>query len=141
MKRISIAALIIVALAATAAWGAAPTVKLSSTSLGRILTTGKGYTVYMFSADRRNHDACVAKSGCVGTWPPLTVKSKPVAGAGVSAKNLGTIKLPNGSRQVTYFGRPLYRYTGDSPGTTDYVGVNQFGGTWDALSASGKRVH
>ena len=54
---------------------------------------------------------------------------------------LGTIKLPNGARQVTYAGHPLYTYIGDSgPGDTSYVGVSQFGGRWFALTAAGHIV-
>jgi predicted lipoprotein with Yx(FWY)xxD motif len=42
---------------------------------------------------------------------------------------------------VTYAGHPLYLYVGDSrAGETGYVGIHQFGGIWDALSAQGKMV-
>lgn len=63
------------------------------------------------------------------------------AGRGLKARLLGTIKLPNGARQVTYAGHPLYRYSLDSSrAASDYVGANQFGGQWDALNATGHIV-
>jgi predicted lipoprotein with Yx(FWY)xxD motif len=139
VKRISIplAAILAVAVAAVAA-AATPTVKLANTHVGRILVNGRGFTLYAFSRDGHNKDVCVTKPGCTMTWPPLTTITKPTAGPGLKGKLLGTIKLPNGSRQVTYAGHPLYRYAFDSRGTTDYVGISQFGGEWDALTASGK---
>jgi predicted lipoprotein with Yx(FWY)xxD motif len=43
-------------------------------------------------------------------WPALTTKAAPVAGHGVDAKLLGTIKRPGIGRQVTYDGHPLYLF-------------------------------
>ena len=144
MKRISIpfiAMIATAALAVTAQAAGTPTVKLASTGIGKILVTGKGFTVYVFSADRRNHDVCVTKSGCATTWPPVTTKAQLVAGPGLNARLLGTVKLPSGARQVTYSGHPLYRYSFDSSrAATDYVGANEFGGHWDALNAAGRLV-
>lgn len=54
---------------------------------------------------------------------------------------LSAIKLSTGASQVTYAGHPLYLYRGDSgPGDTAYVGANEFGGSWDALDATGRAV-
>jgi predicted lipoprotein with Yx(FWY)xxD motif len=117
------------------------TIKLGNTSIGKILTKNSGFTIYTFTRDKKNKDSCVKVSGCTDVWPPVTTKAKPIAGSGVKASMLGTIKLPNGSLQVTYNGKPLYTYSADSgPRQTDYVGVRQFGGTWDAIGANGKVV-
>jgi predicted lipoprotein with Yx(FWY)xxD motif len=117
------------------------TIKLEKTSLGKILTKSSGFTIYVFTHDKKNKDTCVAISGCTDFWPPVTTKAKPIAGAGVKASLLGTIKLKSGKLQVTYNGKPLYTYTGDfGPRQTDYVGVSAFGGTWYAIGASGKVV-
>jgi|SRR5581483_8334845 len=116
-------------------------VKLRKTAVGQILTNGSGFTVYMFSRDKRNKDNCVHISGCIGFWPPVTTHGKPVAGPGVKASLLGSIKLHNGKSQVTYGGHPLYTYIGDAvPGETSYVGVLASGGTWYAVSASGAKI-
>ncbi len=149
MKRYLIA-LIAIASPAAAAVSAATagaaarrgtTIRLEKTSVGMILTANNGFTLYEFSRDRRNTDACVHISGCAAVWPAVTTKAKPVAARGVNAKLLGTITLRGGSRQVTYAGHPLYRYSGDSgPRQTAYVGVTASGGTWYAVSAKGARV-
>jgi predicted lipoprotein with Yx(FWY)xxD motif len=54
---------------------------------------------------------------------------------------IGTIRLANGKKQVTYAGHPLYTYVGDSaPGQTYYVNFFQFGGYWPAVNASGREL-
>ena len=117
------------------------TVKVSNSSLGRILVDGGGRTLYMFTKDRRGKDRCVTIQGCTSVWPPLTTNGKPVARSGAKASLLGTIKLPNGRLQVTYAGHPLYTYSADvMPHETDYVGSPQFGGTWYAVSSTGGKV-
>jgi predicted lipoprotein with Yx(FWY)xxD motif len=118
------------------------TIKLGKTSLGNVLTKNSGFTVYVFTRDKqKNKDTCVKVKGCTSIWPPVTTKAKPVAGKGVKTSLLGSIKLPNGSRQVTYNGHPLYGYIGDSAARqTDYVGIRQAGGIWYAINAAGKVV-
>jgi len=121
-------------------------VKLASTSLGKIAVKGSGFTLYIFTRDKKNKDNCYGKTDsfgdkCQSIWPPYIDKGKLVAGKGINASKLGTIKLRNGSKQVTYYGHPLYGYSGDGgPGETSYVGFNQFGGNWYAINGAGKTV-
>ncbi len=115
--------------------------EIRHTSLGAILATGRGLTVYMFTHDSIDHDTCVAISGCSGIWPLFTSNGRPSLGPGVKRSLVGAITVPGGARQVTYAGHPLYTYIGDSgPGDTSYVGQSQFGGRWFALSPSGHVV-
>lgn len=146
---LSLIAAAAVAAPAAVAQGAAPPAHAASaakleirhTSLGNILANGRGLTVYMFTRDSINHDSCVAINGCTGIWPPVTTSGAPTPGAGVKRSLLGTITLPGGTRQVTYAGHPLYTYIGDSgPGDTEYVGQQQLGGRWFALSPAGHSV-
>ena len=125
---------------ASAARTGAANIQLHNTRVGKILTTRNGFTVYAFTADKARKDVCVKRSGCTSLWPLVTTHGKPKAGKGVNRRMLGTIKV-NGKTQVTYGGHPLYKYSGDSSsGDTSYVGVNQFGGVWKALAASGKLI-
>jgi predicted lipoprotein with Yx(FWY)xxD motif len=145
VKRIPIllatTALVVFATSGVAGAKHSTTVKLSKTSLGKILVSGSGRTLYMFTRDARNNDRCARISNCLSIWPALTVKGKPTAGPGIKASLLGTIRLANGAKQVTYAGHPLYTYQGDTgPGETSYVGVNQFGGNWYALNTGGHKV-
>ena len=145
MKRrlIPLLTLLVLALSATAvsAAGRPAKIKLSGSSLGKILVNGSGATVYMFTKDGRNKDKCQSISGCTSIWPPVTTHGKPIAGPGINKRLLGTIKIAHGAKQVTYAGHALYTYTGDfGPAQTSYVGAMQFGGTWFALNAAGKKV-
>ncbi len=51
---------------------------------------------------------------CAVYWPPLLTSGRPVAGPGVDERALGFIFTPDGSRQVTYHGRPLYLFDKDA---------------------------
>jgi predicted lipoprotein with Yx(FWY)xxD motif len=134
---------------AAATAGAGPTarfarvakIQLRHTSLGKILVDSSGFTVYRFTKDTGDRNMCVKISECSGTWPAVGTSGKPVAGPGVNASLLSTIKLPNGSKQVTYAGHPLYRYSAATErAETSYAGAEQFGGRWYAVSAAGKFV-
>jgi predicted lipoprotein with Yx(FWY)xxD motif len=116
-------------------------IQLRRTSLGKILVDTSGFTVFRFSKDTGKKNTCVASRECSRTWPALTSSGKPTAGPGVNASLLSTIRLPNGSTQVTYAGHPLYRYAlASERAETSYVGVQQFGGKWYAVSATGSNV-
>jgi predicted lipoprotein with Yx(FWY)xxD motif len=119
----------------------ATTVKLRSTGVGKILVNSSGFTLYEFTKDSRNKNTCVSVKGCAKVWPPLTTTGSPKAGPGVKASLLSTITLSGGVKQVTYAGHPLYTYSESiEAGETSYVGVKHFGGSWDALSASGATI-
>jgi len=133
------------ALAATAAVatnvGAAqrPTVKVVRTaSLGKLLATPSGFTLYHYTDEKRGRIDC--KGACAKLWPPLLVKgsAKPLAGVGLMAAKLGTVKRPDGGVQVTYNGLALYRYAPDRK-AGDVKGQGLFK-TWYAIAPSGKIV-
>ena len=126
--------------AATARAARATEVVLHHTSLGTILTTSSGFTLYEFTRDRAGEDSCVKIHGCARVWPALETSGRPTAGAGVKASLLSSIRISGGAEQVTYDGHALYTYSADSRGSTAYVGVSAFGGSWYALSASGHTV-
>jgi predicted lipoprotein with Yx(FWY)xxD motif len=115
-------------------------VELHHTSLGSILTTTSGLTLYVFTKDHGAHNSCVKVKECAEVWPALKTSGTPTAGAGVRASLLTSIRIEGGVKQVTYAGHPLYLFKGDEPGDTAYVGIQQFGGAWDAINAAGKVV-
>jgi predicted lipoprotein with Yx(FWY)xxD motif len=116
-------------------------VQLRHTEAGKILVNSAGFTLYRFTRDSRGKDTCVMVMECPQIWPALTTTGRPQAGPGVKSSLLSTIKLPNGRKQVTYAGWPLYMYAPSSErGETAYIGFEAFGGKWDAVSATGKLV-
>lgn len=119
---------------APAASGGSPTAVDTATmsSMGTVLVTSKGFTLYRLNKDSTNHSVCTG--ACLQTWPPLLVSGggSPMAGSGVSG--LGTIMTPAGE-QVTYHGMPLYTFTGDtSPGQDHGQGVTDAWGTWFVIT-------
>jgi predicted lipoprotein with Yx(FWY)xxD motif len=112
------------------------TVSLSATKLGKILVASNGRTLYLFEKDKGGRSSC---SGiCATYWPPLTSATKPTGGAGLKASLLGRVHRSDGKWQVTYNKHPLYTFGLDTAaGQTHGEGLNDFGGSWYAVSASG----
>jgi predicted lipoprotein with Yx(FWY)xxD motif len=133
------AVLLVLTGTATAATVANTRVNVRTTSLGKILATAQGRTLYLFAPDKPGKSTCYGS--CAHYWPPLFVTGKPTAGAGVKASLLGVTTRKDGKHQVTYNGHPLYTYVGDSAaGKTSGEGLNLSGGLWWVVSPAGKAV-
>jgi predicted lipoprotein with Yx(FWY)xxD motif len=92
-------------------------------------------TLYRLAGESAAKITCTGS--CASAWPPLVVAkgAKLRAGAGVASASLGTARRPDGRRQVTYAGVPLYRYAGDKKaGDAKGEGV---GGMWFAVTPAG----
>lgn len=112
--------------------------------VGTILTNGDGFTVYILTSEQGGKLTCTAKNGCTDTWPDIELPSGiPVATAenGSQASLLGTVKNSSGAVIVTYDGRPLHTYSGDTgPDQAHGQGVASFGGTWETITPAGTPV-
>jgi predicted lipoprotein with Yx(FWY)xxD motif len=110
-----------------------------SSDFGRVLFDGRGFVLYAFTKDPRGRSACVG--ACAKAWPPYVVRGPLRSGPGVTASLLATVRRSDGSRQVTYGGRPLYYYVGDKrPGQILCQNVSEFGGLWLVVRGSGRLV-
>ena len=110
------------------------TVAVASSRLGEILVDAEGRTLYAFAKDKGDQSACSGE--CATNWPALTGTA--TAGTGAQASLLSTSMQANGTSQVTYDGRPLYYFAGDTkPGDTNGQAV---GKVWFALAADGELV-
>jgi predicted lipoprotein with Yx(FWY)xxD motif len=124
---------------ATAAKAKTPALKLAKTGLGTIIVDGKGRTLYAFGHDLKNKSRC--SGPCAQNWPPATAPAKPTVAKGIDRSKLKVIKRGDGSRQLSYSGHPLYRFSLDSArGDTNGQNVTAFGGTWHVLSKRGAVV-
>jgi predicted lipoprotein with Yx(FWY)xxD motif len=103
-------------------------------TLGKtVLTTTKGRTLYSLSVEKNGKFICTAS--CLSVWHPLMV---PAGVRPTGPVQLGTIERPEGGTQVTYKGRPLYRFGGDTKaGQANGEGIKDVG-TWHAASAPQK---
>jgi predicted lipoprotein with Yx(FWY)xxD motif len=110
-------------------------VSLRHTAKGKVLVGPNGHSLYDFSRDTKNHSNC--DSTCRIYWHLLKSKHKPRAGTGVKQRLLGRTS----THQVTYRGKPLYYYVGDTaPGDILGEGSPQSGGVWYLVNAKGKSV-
>jgi predicted lipoprotein with Yx(FWY)xxD motif len=110
------------------------TVAVANSKLGDILVDGEGRTLYVFTKDQGDQSAC--SGPCADNWPALVGDA--TAGTGVQASMLSTSMQASGDAQVTYGGKPLYYFAGDTkPGDTNGQGV---GSVWYALTADGTLV-
>jgi predicted lipoprotein with Yx(FWY)xxD motif len=111
------------------------TLETATTDLGTFLVGEDGLTTYYFAADTAP-GVSVCEGECLVAWPPVTVPAgnTVAAGEGVSGV-LGLITATDGSTQVTYDGRPLYYWQGDTEaGQTTGHGVNDI---WWVADVSG----
>jgi predicted lipoprotein with Yx(FWY)xxD motif len=106
--------------------------------VGSVLVDRTGKALY--TSDLEAGGKIVCDDACNAFWKPLTPGAgNPTASAG--AGRLGEITRPDGSKQVTVNGKPLYTFSEDSPGKatgngfTDDFGGHQF--TWNVVHAGG----
>jgi predicted lipoprotein with Yx(FWY)xxD motif len=139
--RIALVVMLALVLAPTtmAERSSAPTLKARSSSFGKVLFDGRGFVVYGFT---RDHGRSACYGACAKAWPPyFAPKGTLTVGTGVKKSLLGTVKRKNGRRQVTYAGKPLYYYVGDTkPGQILCQDVVEYGGRWLIVRPSGKLV-
>lgn len=122
--------------AAAMAIAAATTVSTGKTSLGTVLTSSNGHTLYLYEGDSGKHLGCAGK--CLGFWPPVPAPSgKASASGGAKASLLGSVSRGS-TKQLTYKGHPLYWFYKDKKaGQTNGQGLILNGKYWYAVSTSG----
>jgi predicted lipoprotein with Yx(FWY)xxD motif len=101
------------ALGATSAAG--PVVKWQTKQFGPVLATKGHLALYTWNRERDKKVHCTG--ACAKAWPPIVVPhgttvSRHVAGV---MGTFGEIMRPDGRSQLTYDGRPVYTFHGDSP--------------------------
>jgi predicted lipoprotein with Yx(FWY)xxD motif len=101
MKSATFGTAILTALLALPAWAAdAPLHKA-----GGVMVDSKGMTVYTFDKDSAGKSACSGQ--CLENWPAVK------AGDAALAEPYGSIARDDGTRQLTYKGKPLYTFVKD----------------------------
>jgi predicted lipoprotein with Yx(FWY)xxD motif len=108
--------------------------------VGRVLVDESGKPIYTSDQEESGKIVC-ATSACTTFWKPVEA-GKQMPGAGPDTGELGVVKRPDGTRQLTTNGRPLYTFAEDSPGKSTGDGfTDDFDGrhfTWHVVLAGGK---
>jgi len=108
---------------------------------GEVLVDAQRNALYSSQQEANGTIRCTGE--CETIWLPLTVNgnSKPTAAPGVTG-TVSTVKRPDGAKQVTYNGAPLYTFSEDGgPGTVTGDGFSDsFAGMtfdWNVETVSG----
>ena len=92
-----------------------------------VLVNSRGRAIYSPAQEKSGKIKCTAS--CTAIWPPVkagSAKARKNAGVG----HLGTVTRPDGKKQLTYKGRPLYTFKPEGKGKVTGDGVkDSFGGT------------
>jgi predicted lipoprotein with Yx(FWY)xxD motif len=106
-------------------------VSTAKTATGaKILVSGK--TVYTLKSS-----ATACSAACLKVWPELVLPKgvkKAKAGSGVTASKLGTVKRSGGVLQVTYSGKALYLFSGDTASGQVNGNVSDEWGKWSDVT-------
>lgn len=94
---------------------------MTSSSLGKYLTTPSGQALYTYSGDSSGVSNCTGS--CLAAWPAYQDTASTVG----LPKGVSTIKRTDNSQiQFTYNGKPLYTFASDSNGQVTGNGVSGF---------------
>ncbi len=113
------------------------TVTVGESEFGTMLFDSDRRAIYIFERDPKGKSVCYGE--CAEAWPPVLTNGEPVAGKGVAASRLGTVKRRDGRLQVTYAGKPLYLYAHEQPGEVRCHDVRLNGGFWWVVGPDGRR--
>ncbi|MDQ0867661.1 putative lipoprotein with Yx(FWY)xxD motif [Arthrobacter sp. V1I9] len=86
---------------------------IGSSSLGDIVVDSKGMSLYYFTKDVKDSGTSACTGGCLTAWPPLLTTADEPKVEGVTG-TVGTITTPEGAKQVTLNGMPLYYFQKDT---------------------------
>lgn len=113
------------------------TLTTSITELGEIIVGEDGKTVYYFTKDQKDSGKSECVDKCLENWPPVLVENEPTFSEDITAK-VGTIDTPDGKKQVTVDGLPVYYWYEDKePGEVKGQGV---GNVWYAVAPDGTMI-
>lgn len=119
---------------ATASEAATVDLKTASSSAGNIVVDGKGMSVYYFTKDVKDSGKSNCTGDCLVKWPPVITTNDTPKVEGVTGK-VGTISTPDGKKQVTVDGMPVYLWEKDkAPGDVTGQGV---GNVWYLVAPDG----
>ncbi|MDR6416486.1 hypothetical protein [Pseudarthrobacter sulfonivorans] len=109
----------------------------ASSTAGTIVVDAKGMSLYYFTKDVKDSGTSACTGGCLVAWPPALTTAATPSAEGVTG-TLGTITTPEGAKQLTLNGMPLYYYEKDKkPGDVTGQGV---GGVWYLSDPAGEMI-
>jgi predicted lipoprotein with Yx(FWY)xxD motif len=102
------------------------------------IVTVNGMTAYRFEADEDKPSKVTCLYDCLVTWPPALTDGSTIRVAGIEPGLVGVVTRPDGLKQVTLNGWPLYKFKEDAA-PSDIKGEG-LGGNWSTVTPDGKPV-
>ncbi len=109
---------------------------VGDSQFGPVLFDAAGQAIYLFEPEGSGVPQCYNE--CAAAWPPVLTTSAPRGGNGIAAELLGEVPRSDGTRQVSYGGRPLYYYAHEGRHVVECHNILSFGGLWFAITAAGE---
>jgi predicted lipoprotein with Yx(FWY)xxD motif len=100
-------------------------------ALGYVMAMANGLVVYTYGNDKAGGQP-TCTSSCASIWPAVTGIPMTNSGEKVPGQ-FGTVTLPNGAKQITYNGLPLYYLKSERPLSTAGNGKD---GLWHVIHLS-----
>jgi predicted lipoprotein with Yx(FWY)xxD motif len=106
-----------------------------------VLVDSEGRTLYSAVVEQDGRIRCTG--ACESFWDPVSASATEAESASADLDlELGVVERPDGNRQLTLDGRPLYSFTQERPGQLEGDGfVDDFDGTqfeWEAAATDGQ---
>jgi predicted lipoprotein with Yx(FWY)xxD motif len=123
---------------ATAAGAGSGLVSIQSVDGTDVLADSEGRTLYTAEVEK---ERIRCTGACTSFWDPVGASANEAQSASAELDlDLGVVNRPDGDRQLTFNGLPLYSFTEEGPGELDGDGfVDDFEGThfeWAAATTS-----
>jgi predicted lipoprotein with Yx(FWY)xxD motif len=110
---------------------------ISSDTLGWVVIDARGYVLYRSEHDSARPSRSACTGACTVQWLPVPA-ADPIRVEGIDRQLVGTVLRPDGTRQLTLAGWPLYGYAGDRmPGDANGHAMD---GHWFAVTPIGTRA-
>ena len=115
LSLLAVAASTLIIASTTTAAASAPVIKYRDDRFGPILATPKKQALYYWKVEKRAGGKIRCTGSCTKAWPPLYAKAAvPGKVRGIHG-TFGTVRRPDGRRQVTFNGLAVYTYAHEGP--------------------------
>lgn len=105
------------------------------TKMGQAVIDGAGAVLFRFGHDNPHKAKSACLGDCAQVWIPITTTGAPLV-TGIDPALVSTIKRPEGAKQVTLAGWPLYKFANARPGEWTGQGTDH---AWFVIKPDGER--
>ncbi|WP_410605355.1 hypothetical protein [Amycolatopsis sp. lyj-90] len=105
------------------------------TKMGQAVLDETGAVLFRYERDNPHKARSACLGDCAAVWIPITTTGTPVV-TGIDPAIVDTIKRPEGAKQVTLAGWPLYKFANARPGEWTGQGTDHL---WFVVEPDGQR--